>query len=98
MLVFVDCYDILGAFHACQGLDSAADTTGDVEGRFHGFPRLPNLVTIGQPASIDNSTRRSCSAAQCSGELFYEMKVLRLSQASPSQHDDACILQGRTFA
>jgi len=98
VLVFVDRYNVLGAFHACQVLDSAADATGDVEGRFHGFPRLPNLITIGQPASVDNSTRSSCSAAQCSGEFFYQVKVLRFAQASPTTHDDTCILQRWTFA
>src|SRR6266852_2342974 len=98
MLIFVDRHDILGAFHTRQVLDSATDTTGNVERRFYGLTRLPDLVTVGQPAGIDNNTSSASCSTYCSRKFLDQVIVRGFAQASTTTHDTAGILQRCAFA
>ena len=56
VLILVDSYDVFRAFHTCEMLDCSTDTTGNIERWFYCFAGLTNLVTVRQPACINNST------------------------------------------
>src|SRR5947209_6520191 len=60
VLILVDGYDVFRAFHTCEMLDCSTDTTGNIERWFYCFAGLTNLVTVRQPACINNST--SCAS------------------------------------
>ena len=56
VLIFINGDDIFGAFHACNMLNSTADTGSNVEAWFYRLACLSDLIAIRQPASINNGT------------------------------------------
>ena len=52
--------------------------------RTHGFPGLTHLMVVLDPACVDNRSGCTDAAAQNIRQLFYELKILRISHAAPA--------------
>src|SRR5690242_18085045 len=98
MFVFVDGDDVFGAFHAGQVLDGAADANGYIERGLDGLAGLPDLVTVWQPAGVDDGAGGAWSAAQGSRQFLYKVVVFGFAEAAPAADDDAGIFEGGSFA
>src|SRR5581483_6704754 len=97
VLIFADGDDVFGTLHTGEVLDGTADATGNVERGLYRLAGLSDLVTVGQPARIDDGAGRTGRTAESSSKLFHQVEIVGFAQAAPTTDDDARVFQGWSF-